>query len=315
MATTNKDQAWAAGGQPWRGIIPPLITPLRSRDELDAAGLERLLEYIIDGGAHGVFVLGSTGETASLSQRVRRELVEQTCRIVRGRVPVLVGITDTVFVDSVSMARHAAACGARMLVATAPYFFLIGQPELAHYYERLLAELPLPLFLYNIPQLTKTQLAPETVRRLMDFPQIVGIKDSSGDVEYLRRLLDLARARKDWSVLVGAEDLIPETVQNGGHGAIVGGANYHPRLYVEMYNAAVKGDAARGAALARELAGLTDIHRTGTFVSTSIKGIKYALSIMGICGETVAEPLTPLSAGEKERLRAALEKAGLSRAK
>src|ERR1700740_1981819 len=107
----------------WRGIIPPLITPLVQRDELDVAGLEKLIEHVLSGGVHGLFILGTTGEAPSLSYRLRRELIDAVCRFVRGRVPVLVGITDTAFVESVSLACHAADAGAEALVVSTPYYF------------------------------------------------------------------------------------------------------------------------------------------------------------------------------------------------
>jgi 4-hydroxy-tetrahydrodipicolinate synthase len=298
---------------PIRGIIPPIVTPLLGRDELDVAGLEKLLEHQLAGGVHGIFVLGSTGETASLSQTLRRELVTQTCRIVAGRVPVLVGVTDTVFVDSINMARHAASAGAQMIVSTSPFYFLISQAELRKYFEQLLAESPLPLLLYNIPKLTKVPLETDTVRALMDSPRIVGIKDSSGEGEYLRQLLAMASKRADWSVLVGMETQLAECIRAGGHGGIVGGANFNPRPYVALYEAALRGDAAAEAASLKILSAQSDIHRIGTFVSDGIKGIKAALSQMGICGDRTAEPLFAATDEQRKRIGELLKQAGLLR--
>src|SRR5215212_6781853 len=115
---------------PYSGIIPPIITPLKDRDTLDVEGLGRLVEHMIGGGVHGIFALGTTGEAPSLSYRLRREMVERTCKLVNGRVPVLVGITDTSFVESVNLAVHAAEQGAEAVVLSAPYYFPVGQPEL-----------------------------------------------------------------------------------------------------------------------------------------------------------------------------------------
>src|SRR5215470_3994533 len=111
---------------PLTGIIPPMVTPLRSRDELDVPGLERLIEHILSGGVSGLFILGTTGEGPSLSYRLRRELVERVCKQNKKRVPILVGITDTSFVESVSLARHSADCGADAVVAAPPYYMPEG---------------------------------------------------------------------------------------------------------------------------------------------------------------------------------------------
>jgi 4-hydroxy-tetrahydrodipicolinate synthase len=130
-------------------------------------------------------------------------------------------------------------------------------------------------------------------------------------MNYVQELLTLAKTRKDWSVIVGDESLLIETVRKGGHGGVLGGANYNPRVYVDLYNAAVQGDEARLAALSKETEVLTDIHRVGTYVSGGIRGIKFALSLMGICGDCVADPLVGLTEPEKERIRAAMSKANL----
>src|SRR5438067_11401603 len=110
-----------------QGIIPPLITPLKGWDELDLAGLERLVEHVIAGGVQGVFILGTTGEGPGLSYRLRRELIERVCRQARERVPILVGITDTSYVEALGLACHAAYCGAQAVVASAPYYMPPGQ--------------------------------------------------------------------------------------------------------------------------------------------------------------------------------------------
>src|SRR5512132_195513 len=113
--------------KPLRGIVPPMITPLASRDTLNLAGLERLIEHILSGGVSGLFILGTTGEAPALSYSVRRELIDRTCGLVAGRVPVIVGITDTAFGESVALAGAAARAGAAALVVAAPYYFAATQ--------------------------------------------------------------------------------------------------------------------------------------------------------------------------------------------
>ena len=121
-----------------------MVTPLCNRDELDVAGLEKLIEHILSGGVNGLFILGTTGEGPSLSYRLRRELIEHVCKQAGKRVPVLVGITDTAFIESVNLARHAADVGADALVVAPPYYLPEAQPELQEYLDHLVAELPLP---------------------------------------------------------------------------------------------------------------------------------------------------------------------------
>ena len=156
-----------------------MITPLRDRDELDIAGLEKLVEHILAGGVTGLFILGTTGEGPSLSYRLRREVVERVCKQVNRRVPILVGITDTAFVESVNVARAAADFGADAVVLAPPYYLPEAQPELQEYLDHLVPELPLPLYIYNMPALTKVHIELETVRRAMDNPRIIGDRKST----------------------------------------------------------------------------------------------------------------------------------------
>ena len=285
---------------PLTGIVPPMITPLRDRDALDIPGLERLVEYLLAGGVNGVFVLGTTGEGPSLSYRLRRELIAIVCREVRGRVPVLVGITDTAVVESVNLARFAADAGATAVVAAPPYYLPGGQPELQEYLDHLVPELPLPLFLYNMPALTKVPFALETVRRAMDEPRIVGLKDSSGDMAYFRGAAELLARRPDWTLLVGPEEHLMDAVLAGGHGGVSGGANLFPSLYVSLFRACVMRDATRAQALHAQVLRVGDaIYRIGRHPSAIIKGIKCALACLGVCDDFMAEPFHRFRAGER----------------
>ncbi len=278
-----------------------MITPLKGRDALDTEGMERLIEHILAGGVSGLFILGTTGEAPSLSYRLRREVVERACRQVDGRVPVLVGITDTSFVECVRLARFAADSGAAGLVAATPYYFPAGQPELIEHLEHLLTELPRPLLLYNMPSMTKVSFARETVRWAVQQPGIVGLKDSSGDMLYFQDILEIAEARPDWAALVGPEELTAETVLLGGHGGVNGGANFKPRLYVDLYEAAASRDVERMLELNREVQSITRaIYRVGKHASAVIKGIKCVLSLKGICDDYMAEPFHRFRATERE---------------
>jgi 4-hydroxy-tetrahydrodipicolinate synthase len=292
---------------PLRGIVPPMVTPLLDRDTLDRPGLERLLEHILAGGVHGLFIVGTTGEGPSLSYRLRRELIDQVCRQVAGRVPVLVGITDTAYVESLSVARHAAEAGVAAGVLAPPYYLPEGQPELREYLSHLVPELPLPLYLYNMPPLTKVPFALDTVDWAMEQEGIVGMKDSSGDMGYFHAVLQRLPRRADWSLLIGPEEMMVESVLLGGYGGVNGGANIFPRLYVRAYEAAVAGDLARAREGYRRILRVSGgLYRIGKHPSTIIKGIKCALACLGVCDDFMAEPFSRFRAPERERIQSAL---------
>jgi 4-hydroxy-tetrahydrodipicolinate synthase len=304
--------------QPIRGIIPPMVTPLASQDELDHAGVERLTEHLLNGGVHGLFVLGTCGEGLSLSHELRRELVDQVCRQVEGRVPVLVSMTDTSRAESVDLARFAADAGADALVLAAPCYYAIDQEELLEYVRSVVRSVPLPVVLYNMPALTKVAYAPTTVRRLMEEESIVGLKDSSGDLGYFETIRQVTRERKDWVLLSGAEHLLTRSLDLGGDGAVCGGANIWPQLFVQIYEGETS---LTDTALADHKEVINDLvdkaDRLGQIYgsvatgSSMVKGLKAALAFMGICGETVATPLQNCSVAERRQIERLIQSLGV----
>jgi 4-hydroxy-tetrahydrodipicolinate synthase len=293
---------------PLRGIIPPLVTPLLNNDSLDLEGLKRLIEHTISGGVHGIFILGTTGEFASLSYKLREELIEHTCQWVKGRVPVLVGITDSAFSESLRLAKIAAKCGADAVVLAPPYYFAAGQPELLEYLQRIMVQMPLPLFLYNMPTHTKVKFMPETVRMAAEIPGIIGMKDSSSDLAYFKQVQYALRDRDDFTFMVGPEEFMAEFVLTGGHGGVNGGANMFPKLYVELYNAARNRDLDRISTLQEKVMQISStIYNVGSFGSSYLKGLKCALSVMGLCSDFMAEPFHRFNEPEREKIKEALK--------
>lgn len=275
---------------PLRGIVPPVVTPLTASDQLDHTGGIQVIEHILAGGVSGLFILGTTGEAPSLSYRLRREWIDLVCQQVAGRVPVLVGITDTSFVESVAIAEHAAQAGADAVVLSTPYYFPAGQTELSSYVRNIAAKLPLPLVLYNMPSLTKVWFEIDTLAQLADLPQIVGVKDSSGDLDYFAKLTQLKQLRPDWFVLIGPEAMLGQAMQLGGDGGVNGGANLIPELFVQYYHAALVGDQGQMEQLGRRIERLQAIYDIGKYASRHIKATKCGLSLLGLCSDFMAEP-------------------------
>lgn len=286
-----------------RGIVPPLATPLLDRDTLDEAGLERLVEHVLAGGVHGLFVLGTTGEGPALPMHVRRAVVAAVVKQVGSRVPVLVGISDTVLADSLALARFAADSGAAAVVAAPPYYFPAGQEPLERWCRALESGLPLPLLLYNMPEMVKTILEADTVRRLADLGGIVGIKDSGGDLGTFAAYADIVRdARPDWSLLIGPEQMLPQAHARGGHGGVCGGANVAPRLFVDLHSALERGDAAAAAACQERVLALGRLYDVGTEPGRVIVGVKGALAALGVCGDTTAGWFERLDGAQRTRI-------------
>lgn len=299
---------------PLSGIIPPLVTPLSDNDTLDVASLENLIEHLICGGVHGLFILGTTGEEQSLSYRLRQQMIRETCRINAGRLPVLVCITDTSIVESTNLARVAADCGASAVVSAAPYYFATGQPELAEFYEDLIPELPLPLFLYNMPSHVKVNFAPDTIRRIAESDKVIGFKDSSANIPYFQSVMYAMRERPDFAMLMGPEEVTGECVLMGAHGGINGGANMFPELYVAMYNAAKDSDISEVRRLQKYIMQISSsIYSVGRHGSSYLKGLKCACSLLGVIKDDfVAAPFHKFNAPERKKIQQALDKLPIS---
>ena len=283
-----------------RGIIPPMVTPLLSDHvTLDTNGLKKLVEHLIAGEVHGIFILGTTGESTSLSYATRRQLIIETCAIVNNRVPVFVGITDTAIEESVQLADVAKASGAAAVVAAPPYYYGLGQEELFKYYWKLADQLSLPLFLYNTPSHTKINIDAKTVVRLAEHTNIIGLKDSSANAVYFQSLIHLLKSKPQFSLLVGPEEITAEIVLMGGHGGVNGGANMFPKLYVELYKAALAKDFERIAVLQHLVMEIsTTVYTLGSYGSSYLKGVKGALAALGIIESNLAMPFNAFE--EKE---------------
>ncbi len=294
------------------GVIPPMVTPLAEDGGLDVEGVSRLVEHILAGGVHGLFLLGTTGEATDLPYAVRRELVQRVCGQVGGRVLVLVGITDTVIDESLRLAEYAADCGANALVAAPPYYFAAGQPELVDYYRNLADRLPLPLFLYNMPAQVKVSIDVQTVVELAKHPNIIGLKDSSGNIGYFNACRYAMRDRPDFRIFIGPEEAMGEVVLMGAAGGVAGGANLFPRTFVDLYDAATAKDVDKVRSLQERIMHVSSlIYGVGHHNSSFVKGVKCALSLMGICSGTLAAPREPFNASDRAIVRERLIELGV----
>ena len=235
-------------------------------------------------------------------------MIRESARINNGRLPLLVCVTDTSIVESIRLAHVAAECGADGVVSAPPYYFATGQPELAQFYEELVPQLPLPVFLYNMPSHVKVNFAPETVWRIAQNPRVIGFKDSSANAVYFQSVMYKMKERKDFAMLVGPEEMTGESVLLGAHGGINGGANMFPELYVAMYDAARTHDIERVLQLQKYIMQIsTSIYTVGKHGSSYLKGLKCALSLLGIINDDfVASPFYKFEEPEREKIRQAL---------
>lgn len=283
------------------GIIAPMVTPLLGYDTIDTEGTHRLVEHLVAGGVSALFVLGTTGEGPSLSHALRRKFIRTVSDSLDGRLPMLVAVSDTSMAESLSLAHEAENCGAMAVAATPPYYFSGNISELVCYYKALADRLPLPLFLYNIPSRVKVSISVAAIRELSSHPNIVGVKDSSADMTYFSSLLLNFRG-KDFPVYMGPEEQTAAAVLLGADGAVNGGANLYPELFVSLFKAAASGKIGEVRRLQDKLMFLSDslYHLLPDSDGSFIAAIKCALHLKGICSSCLAYPFRPIG-GNLER--------------
>lgn len=298
-----------------RGVIPPIATPFDGDGKLDEPSLVRLTRHLLDGGVHGLFVLGSTGEGPALSEEERRRVVQVVVETVGGRVPVLAGITETSTHRAIALGQEVARLGADAVVLAPSFYHLPSQQELIDHFRAVHAAVPLPLVAYNVPSLVKAELTPETVELLAREGTIIALKDSSGDMSTFRqcilRTLDLPGFR----LLTGMEFLVDVAVQMGAHGCVPGIGNVAPREYVQVYELACQGRWAEARAVQERLVALFDLCYQGepgmSGSAAALSGFKSALRWLGVIETArMAPPLSTLPPEAEERVREVLIRTG-----
>lgn len=286
-----------------RGLIPPMVTPVQLDGSLDLAAIRKLVEHTVEGGVSGLFVLGTCGEGNALSYRKRYQLVELVCEAVAGRVPVLVSVSDTAYEESLELAEHAFASGAAAVVSTGPYFLPVPVGHLESYFQRLADESPLPVVLYNMPGCTKFCLSPEVIRRLANHPRILGIKDSSGDLKYVRELLDSVRD-VHFPVLIGPEEILLPAMELGAVGGVNGGGMLFPAVYAQRISAFMQGNYGFAKQADDFVLRLSrQLFPAANGRMAVIESLKASLAVLGLCQPWLLSPLLPLEAEHRERIQ------------
>lgn len=290
------------------GLITPLITPLHSDQSLDDGALERTIEYVLEGGADGIFVLGSSGEFANLSSTTRGRLVQAAKALIGGRAPLLVGISRASTHATIEEGRRMVQLGVDALVAVTPFYFAHSQSELVTHFLSIAHALEAPLVLYNIPQFVKHTIEPETVARLAEDPFIIGIKNTARDMDRFDQLLKIRDEHPDsFSVNQGDLPNAAECLLRGADGITLGIASVAPRLCKELYTAAKAGDRQTAEALNQKL---VHVDPTGTSKSW-FAGLKTEASLLGLCTPSMALPFEPCNQDDAELLRQRLVDVGL----
>ncbi|MEU6142628.1 dihydrodipicolinate synthase family protein [Streptomyces sp. NPDC047081] len=302
---------------PLTGVVPPVCTPLTPDREVDVPSLLRLVDHLVDGGVHALFVLGSSSEAAYLRDRQRRLVVESVVSHVGGQLPVLAGAIDMTTPRVLDHVESVTAAGADAVVVTAPFYTRTHPAEIARHFRLLAAASPVPVIAYDIPVAVHTKLPADLVLELAADGTLAGLKDSSGDLAGFRDVVTGARGLPRFSVLTGSELVVDSALALGADGAVPGLANVDPHGYVRLDRLCRAGDRERARAEQERLCALFRLVGAGDPArmggsSSALGAFKAALHLRGIidCPVT-AEPQVPLSPEETERVGKFLASAGL----
>lgn len=287
-----------------KGIYPAMITPLTTDEKVDKGSLHKIVQHCLNGGMDGILVLGSTGEFPAMTESMRQDAIEATMTAVGGKVPVLIGCGEPGTQRTIEQVRVAAAAKADGVLVAMPYYFPLDQGAIMRYYLAVAEASELPVTMYNFPAMVKTPIAPETVAKLAAHPNIVGIKDSSGDYMNLQRYIDVT-AGADFAVMVGNPALGLAGYLHGAKGGIFAGGSLVPQVCTAVYDAFIEGRIDDALALQKQA---SYIPLMGTFGNAAAV-VKYGLSLKGLCGPTTAAPIA-LSGGQEEKIKVWLNKVG-----
>jgi 4-hydroxy-tetrahydrodipicolinate synthase len=302
--------------QKLHGVVPPVISPLTAGGRLDVAAFESVLRYLLESGVHGLFVLGSTSEFAGLTQADRYQSMDTAVKVAAGSVPVIAGILETSTARVIEQGLRAKQAGVDGVVLAATYYHTISQAEILELFHAVQRAVGLPIVAYDIPSTVKVKLEPRTVIQLAEEGTIVGVKDSSGNMDNFREVILGTRHLTNFRIFTGSELLVDSVLMMGAHGVVPGVGNVVPRDYVKLYDAAMRADWAE-ARLDQErlFVFFNRLIRQGrpenSSTSAALGGFKAALKALGVIPNSLmAAPMLSFGEDEEARVRAVLYEFG-----
>lgn len=294
----------------FHGVIPPVSTLFTPDLQFDRKNQASLIDHMIEGGVHGLFFLGSNGESQHMSFEMRLEVAEFCIAHVAGRVPVMIGIGLPSTTESIRLGRHAADHGADAVVAINPFYAHLSEANLYRYFREIAEGVPLPLMIYNFPGVTGQDVSPElTLKLALDCENIVGLKDTVDTLSHIRRAIHVIKPqRPDFLVFAGYDEYLHGTLIMGGDGCVPASANFAPALTVGIYDAYRRGDHAAAVAWQQKLVHLS--HMTA-LEAPFYAVVKEGIRMVGFADATaVLPPAAPASAQSIAALETMLVDAG-----
>ena len=290
---------------PIRGSIVALVTPMLADDSVDYDALRKLIDWHIDQGTDCIVVVGTTGESPTVSVEEHCEIIRVSVTQAAGRVPIMAGCGANSTKEAIELAQFAKTVGANCQLQVVPYYNKPTQEGQYLHFKAIAEAVDLPVVLYNVPGRSVADLAHDTVMRLAQVPGIIGIKEATGNIERAQWLIK--EAPKGFSIYSGDDPTAVALMLCGGHGNVSVTANVAPRLMHELCMAAIAGDTKKAMEIQLKL---LPLHKA-LFVESNPIPVKWAVSRMGLCSEAIRLPLTPLTSANRPALERVLQSTGL----
>jgi 4-hydroxy-tetrahydrodipicolinate synthase len=287
------------------GSMVALVTPMDAQGRLDWDSLSKLVDFHLKNGTHAIVAVGTTGESATLDVEEHIAVIKAVVKQVAGRIPVIAGTGANSTREAVELTRNAKEAGADACLLVVPYYNKPTQEGLYQHFKHIAEAVDIPQILYNVPGRTSCDMQAETVIRLSTVPNIIGIKEATGDLKRAKAIID--GVSKDFLVISGDDATAVELILLGGKGNISVTANVAPRDMADLCNAALKGDAVTARAIHEKL---MPLNKT-LFIESNPIPVKWALHEMGLMPDGIRLPLTWLSAACHEPLRQAMRQSGV----
>jgi len=272
-----------------QGSIVALVTPMYENGAIDKESLEKLVKYHINQGTDALVAVGTTGESATLSEDEHCEVIKTVVDYVSGRIPVIAGTGSNSTIEAINLTHKAQQAGADACLIVTPYYNKPTQEGLYLHYKAIAEAVDIPQILYNVPGRTACDMLPETIGRLSKLTNIIGVKEATGDLTRVKKIRDLAG--EDFAIYTGDDATSVEFCLLGGNGSITVTGNVAPRLVHEMIMAAITGDKETALAIDEKLA---DLHKN-LFIQSNPIPVKWAVAEMGLMRQGIRLPLTWLT--------------------
>jgi dihydrodipicolinate synthase/N-acetylneuraminate lyase len=296
----------------YAGVVVPMITPFDNNLDVDFNALTKLVDYFIDAGTIP-FILGTTGESASMDFGARKQYVKRSVEFVNHRSMVYAGVSDTCLRNTLDQAQEFAEAGVDAFVVHPPAYYPLTANQVKEYFIHLAEHLPAPMMIYNIPSTTKISIPLDVIEELSHHPNIVGLKDSERSLERMQLLVKRFSQRADFSLLSGWTAQSARAILMGFDGIVPSTANLIPRIFTKLYHAAANKNFEEAEKIQKIITPIADFHQKDRVLSEVTALLKLMMNEFGLCKPYVLPPLTRFDSSEEKRLIQEMKKLNLTK--